>query len=98
MYTLLDINISIFAFLNGCAWDFFIIFPSLCSSRSPRAVIAAENFVILECPKGKRLNDMAKQASGGILLSAKDKIFKLGSVLQTLVDGNSWSLTGYGPR
>jgi len=32
MYTLLDINISIFAFL--------------CSSRSPRAMIAAENCVI----------------------------------------------------
>jgi hypothetical protein len=66
MYTLLDINISIFAFLNGCAWDFFInisIFAFLCSSRSPRAMIAAENCVILECPRDNGLNDLAKQAS-----------------------------------
>ena len=66
MYTLLDINISIFAFLNGCAWDFFInisIFAFLCSSRSPRAMIAAENCVILECPRDNGLSDSAKQAS-----------------------------------
>ena len=66
MYTLLDINISIFTFLNGCAWDFFInisIFAFLCSSRSPRAMIAAENCVILECPRDNGLNDLAKQAS-----------------------------------
>jgi hypothetical protein len=65
MYTLLDINISIFAFLNGCAWDFIniSIFAFLCSSRSPRAMIAAENCVILECPRDNGLNDLAKQAS-----------------------------------
>jgi len=59
MYTLLDINISIFAFLNGCAWDFFInisTFAFLCSSRSPRAMIAAENCVILQCPRDNGLD------------------------------------------